>query len=239
MCRLYSKEAWNANVYYTGKKELECATQCTPYEEEEIDFNNFLTFQDSSSIKYSAPTVLIVDGFLSNRTSPMSVSLKNAYARARDMNVFVLDWGRLSGGEITLGNTIRTMSAYRAVLSNVAPVGRRVAEFLSFLRDSKHINFYDMTIVGESLGAHVAANAAQAVKIVSGEKIGRVVGLDPAGPFTQNIKTLHKQDANFVDIYHTNRGLLGTTSDAGHVNVYVNGGTSQPGCLQADFTGLM
>ncbi|ODM88570.1 Endothelial lipase [Orchesella cincta] len=169
----------------------------------------------------------------------MSVSLKNAYASAGDMNVFVLDWGRLSGGEIMLGNTIRTMSAYRAVLSNVAPVGRRVAEFLSFLRDSKHINFYDVTIVGESLGAHVAANAAQAVKIVSGEKIGRVVGLDPAGPFTQNIKTLHKQDAYFVDIYHTNWGLLGTTSDAGHVNVYVNGGTSQPGCLQADFTGLM
>ncbi|ODM91205.1 Pancreatic lipase-related protein 3 [Orchesella cincta] len=84
---------------------------------------------------------------------------------------------------------------------------------------------YRAVLIGESLGAHVAANAAQAVEIVR--------------PFTQNIKTLHKQDANFVDIYHTNRGLLGTTSDAGHVNVYVNGGTSQPGCLRADFTGLM
>ncbi|CAL8104431.1 unnamed protein product [Orchesella dallaii] len=214
----------------------------TPNQEIEIDFDTFLLpYQHhySSAIRFATPSVLIIDGFLSNRTSPMSIALKNAYASWGTLNVFVLDWGSLSGAESTLGNPIRTASTYKIVLSNVSRVGRRVAEFLNFLRESNMIEFGDVTLIGESLGAHVAANAAQAVQVISGIKIGRVVGLDPAGPLTQNIKTLNRRDANFVDIYHTNRGLLGTINDGGHVNIYVNGGTTQPGCLQTDFTGIM
>lgn len=52
-------------------------------------------------------------------------------------------------------------------------------------------------------------------------------------------KRLHKGDAAFVDIYHTNRGTLGDSDhQTGDINVYVNGGASQPGCEEADESGF-
>lgn len=66
-----------------------------------------------------------------------------------------------------------------------------------------------------------------------------IVGLDPAGPFfsmqVSKDKRLHKGDAQFVAIYHSNRGTLGDSDhDTGDINVYINGGDKQPGCEQAD-----
>jgi len=50
---------------------------------------------------------------------------------------------------------------------------------------------------------------------------------------------LYKTDAQFVDIYHTNRGSLGDSDhQTGDINVYVNGGDNQPGCEEADTEGF-
>jgi len=72
------------------------------------------------------------------------------------------------------------------------------------------------------------------------EKLKIVVGLDPAGPEynppTQNRK-LVQTDAAFVDVIHSNMGVLGDSSVDGHADFYPNGGVSQPGCLIAD-TGI-
>ena len=59
------------------------------------------------------------------------------------------------------------------------------------------------------------------------------------GPFfsmqVDKDKRLHRGDAVFVEIYHSNRGSLGDKDhDTGDVNVYVNGGDNQPGCAEAD-----
>ena len=63
-------------------------------------------------------------------------------------------------------------------------------------------------------------------------------GLDPAGPtfeHADNQNILSKGDAQFVDVLHTNtRGSpdrsIGIQRSVGHIDIFPNGGTFQPGC---------
>lgn len=41
---------------------------------------------------------------------------------------------------------------------------------------------------------------------------------------------LTRDDANFVQVIHTNAGILGESAPIGHIDFCVNGGTMQPGC---------
>ena len=61
-----------------------------------------------------------------------------------------------------------------------------------------------------------------------------MTGLDPAGPkFTNEEKDfrLDESDASYVDVIHTNAGVLGTSQRVGDIDFYPNGGKHQPGCL--------
>lgn len=65
-----------------------------------------------------------------------------------------------------------------------------------------------------------------------------LLGMDPAGPsfeYADAQSTLSPDDAHFVDVLHTNtRGSpdrsIGIQRPVGHVDIYPNGGTFQPGC---------
>ncbi|XP_046388163.1 uncharacterized protein LOC124157471 [Ischnura elegans] len=85
-------------------------------------------------------------------------------------------------------------------------------------------------VIGYSVGAHIAGLIANYV----GEKrIGRITGLDPTIIFymgSNRSRDLDPTDALFVDVIHTGAGVLGQWGPNGHVDFYVNGGTSQPGC---------
>lgn len=70
----------------------------------------------------------------------------------------------------------------------------------------------------------------------TGHRFNRITGLDPALPFfaTPNSEwKLDPEDADFVDVIHTNAGLFGKIERCGDVDFYFNGGQSQPRCRRA------
>ncbi|XP_071750113.1 lipase member I [Lepeophtheirus salmonis] len=63
------------------------------------------------------------------------------------------------------------------------------------------------------------------------------VRLDPAGPAFSGKETkfrLDKDDADFVDVIHTNGFGLGIYHSSGHVDFYANGGEKQPKCKSVE-----
>lgn len=81
------------------------------------------------------------------------------------------------------------------------------------------------------------------VQNITGSKIARITGMDPARPLFEDIELtgtgrLTKDDAELVVIIHSDAGLLGYLHEAGHIDFFPNGGTaSQPGCVGEDITG--
>lgn len=74
---------------------------------------------------------------------------------------------------------------------------------------------------------------ALAYKVVQKELL--FAGLDPAAPLfyallKDDSKMLSTEDAQFVDVLHTNAGMRGKLLPIGHVDFYANLGLFQPGC---------
>lgn len=75
----------------------------------------------------------------------------------------------------------------------------------------------DLVLVGHSLGAHVAGVAAK--RMNSTEKIGTIIGLDPASvgfKFDEKDKRLAQSDANYVQVIHTDGTKFGMPEPMGH-----------------------
>lgn len=79
------------------------------------------------------------------------------------------------------------------------------------------MNLKDLTVVGHSLGAHVAGCAAK--KFNSTEKIGAIIGLDPASvgfKYDETDKRLANSDADYVQVIHTDISKFGIAQPLGH-----------------------
>ncbi|XP_061094382.1 lipoprotein lipase [Conger conger] len=144
------------------------------------------------------------------------------YEREPSANVVVVDWLERASQHYP------TSAAYTKL------AGRDVAKFVQWLQRELHYPWEKLHLLGYSLGAHVAGIAG----LLTNNKINRITGLDPAGPgfeYADEQSTLSPGDALFVDVLHTNtRGSpdrsIGIQRPVGHVDIYPNGGTFQPGC---------
>ncbi|XP_035710788.1 endothelial lipase-like [Folsomia candida] len=198
-------------------------------------FVNDIASVNASSFHTGNPVKVLIHGWsMSIASKDFPGPLKDAYLDwygSRPANIVVVDWSALS----------REFLYFNSVLY-AEKVGRRVGEFLMFLRLAGFIpSFADVHLVGFSLGAHVAAISGHFIvtSTNSEELVGRISGLDPAGPgFPSEMPLSHRldsSDAAFVDVIHTNMGQLikgefGSPLSSGSADFYPNGGHKQPGC---------
>ncbi|EDS41790.1 lipase [Culex quinquefasciatus] len=163
-------------------------------------------------------TRFIIHGWNNNGESPVNVNIRNAYLDRADMNVIVVDWG--AGAQ---------NPNYITARNHINAVGQTVANFVDFLSNNG-ITFHNVYIVGHSLGAHTAGIAG---KRVTRGRLHTIFALDPALPlFSIDApnERVAPTDAQYVEVIHTNAGLLGFDLPIGQASFYPNGGRTQPGC---------
>lgn len=131
-------------------------------------------------------------------------------------------------------NASKTANYFKAV-ADTQMVGAIVAVYMRNLMSVYGQVPDQFTVVGHSLGAHVAGFVGANF---TSPKIKAIYGLDPAGPAFRDISTqfrLDPDDANLVVTLTTNAGLTslngnGLNIPVGHYAFFVNGGYHQTGC---------
>ncbi|KAJ8961715.1 hypothetical protein NQ318_021315 [Aromia moschata] len=176
----------------------------------------------NSNINFNNPTVIFFHGFLESSQSDDAQQIKKHYLERSNFNIILVNNERLLAGPY-----------YVTAANNVGPIGQYSAAFVDFLVQ-KGLHLSRLHIIGMSLGGQIAGITGK--NIISG-KASRITGLDPAGPLFFSLpssRRLSKGDAEFVDVIHTNAGGFGINSESGDVDIWMNGGSRQPGCAATD-----
>ncbi|NWH60701.1 LIPH Lipase, partial [Geococcyx californianus] len=184
---------------------------------------------DSAASQYldvTKKTTFIIHGYRPTGSTPVWISgLVQLLLSVEDMNVIVVDWNR---------------GATTFIYSHASGNCKRVAEVLKKLIDEMLVegaSLDSLHMIGVSLGAHISGFVGQ----MFDGALGRITGLDPAGPLyrgTPPSERLDPTDAQFVDVIHSDTDGLGYRDTLGHVDFYPNGGDDQPGCPLTIFSGL-
>ncbi|XP_018321249.1 pancreatic triacylglycerol lipase-like isoform X2 [Agrilus planipennis] len=178
----------------------------------------------SSNYNFSRQNIFLIHGWQGSYTSAANQLINSAYSDVTDVNTFVVDWSPVS----------RTL--YTNAFANVPTIGRYLGQFIADMQTQFGLGADKFTIVGYSLGAHVAGCAGAATN----SNILAIYGLDPAGPLYLNNITnnrLDPSDAQFVHAIHTCGGRWGFEDNLGTADYRPNGGRDQPGCT-IELTGL-
>ncbi|XP_057322618.1 pancreatic lipase-related protein 2-like [Microplitis mediator] len=174
----------------------------------------------SSDFDPNKPTKVIIHGYKSEPWKPHFVTMRDRYLSVGDYNIFFVDWRVLAD------------RFYLSAVANARVVGVFLARFIVAMKLEGAENIH---LIGHSLGAQIAAVAAD---YLSYYRVSRITGLDPAKPLFEAVgkdAVLNAEDADFVDVYHTNAKLAGEYVTCGDVDFYFNGGRSQPGCGDLNF----
>ncbi|XP_072118297.1 lipase member H-like isoform X2 [Mobula birostris] len=171
-----------------------------------------------SPLDVKKKTIFLIHGYRPFGSPPNWLNkLIKTLLNVDDINLIIVDWNR---GATTIN--------YSTAVTNT----KKVAEILKPVIDSILGNGGSLDLIhmiGVSLGAHISGFVGS----MFGGKIGRITGLDPAGPLFRAQKEddrLDPKDALLVEVLHTDIDALGYRGYLGHIDYYANGGTDQPGC---------
>ncbi|XP_050442777.1 pancreatic lipase-related protein 2-like isoform X2 [Adelges cooleyi] len=185
----------------------------------EVNSNETIT---KSNFQPKKPTKLIIHGFVSDAESEWMITMKNELLKNSNSNVILVRWP--------------SWTDYITAKRRIQVVGQEVASLINTLGELVGLDLKNVHLIGHSLGAHTAGFAGKKLQ----GQVGRITGLDPAGPGYVKVpstKRLHHTDAQFVDVIHTGATKIfgyGITVPCGHVDFYPNGGKKQPGCVPSN-----
>lgn len=166
-------------------------------------------------------------GYQSNRDEDRSrdrEGRRSSSGNRVNHNLFIINWNFAARGIL-----------YPRAVANIPIVASYVTRFVNDkLLGEARVDPRRVQLIGHSLGAHLAGFIGKNTR----SKLGRIYGLDPAGPCFGTIsgplypasKRLAPTDAEEVITIHTNTALLGIEKPIGKYSVYVEGGSVQPGC---------
>ncbi|XP_018328281.1 lipase member I-like [Agrilus planipennis] len=182
------------------------------------------------TVDTSKHTIFIIPGWRSYTNETWLMNLTRNYFEKGDFNVFIVDWTNYSF-------SYNYLKSY----NKVGDVGKVVANSILMMTGSSETFLNNVHLIGHSLGAHVCGFVGQEVYKVAFYKLARITGLDPAKPgYETPMKIgfryrLTEYSAQFVDVIHTNGGVLGFAGSMGTADFYPNGGgPTQPGCAVMD-----
>ncbi|GIY49900.1 pancreatic triacylglycerol lipase [Caerostris darwini] len=169
----------------------------------------------------SSPTIFLIHGYnMLFFPGFLFGQIKDELLKADSFNVIIVDW------------TLYGRPPYPLAVTNLLLVGEKIAEFIKFLLNYSGMSPRSIYLIGHSLGAHLAGIVGKRIP-----NMGRITGLDPAGPdfdLPNPLNKLTSTDAELVDVINTSYYLLGLGlglyQSIGRINFYPNGGIFQPHC---------
>lgn len=193
-------------------------TRSNPTEAQELMINDTVSLYNSH-LNRLHPTRIVIYGYRNKLQDEIVTLIRDAYLKKGYFNVIVVDWFEMAN------------SLYPMAVGAVPIVGHQTAKLISVLQNLKLIELYQLTIVGFSLGAHCAGYAGRALHP---QKVDSIVALDPPYILFDLKTAVSRNDANYVQVLHTDTTFLGFKEDLGHVDFYPNFGKMQPGCWWMD-----
>ncbi|XP_076379740.1 pancreatic triacylglycerol lipase-like [Megalopta genalis] len=160
-------------------------------------------------------TVFHIHGYTENVERESVTIIVRAYLNYTTKNIIAIDYRHIADN-----------NNYIADVVLVNEVGSAIANALHTLV-ATGLNPNGIHIIGHSLGGQLAASVGSHTNFI----VPRITGLDPAGPLYYTGRYLKAGDAAFVDIIHTDEGVLGQIYNSGDVDFLPNAGhRPQPGC---------
>ncbi|KAJ8710423.1 hypothetical protein PYW07_009789 [Mythimna separata] len=167
------------------------------------------------------PLKIYLHGFTDDPSKDSFSTLGTAFLEQGDFNIVALDASSLISGMYLRSTTM------------VRFIGQELGKILAALV-SAGLHPSNIHLIGHSLGSHISGFAGKTFMMLTGHRVGRISGLDPAGPCFSDVNVtfrLNVNDADFVDVIHTDAGVYGLNEQVGHVDFYPNTGSNQPSCL--------
>lgn len=160
------------------------------------------------------PLIVLIHGYTGHHNYSPNDHIRPALFNEDDFNIISVDYEPLA-----------KEPCYSHAVENLPTVANCTAQLLDFLIDWKKFSLQSIHVIGFSLGAQASGMIANYMK--KGRKLKRITGLDPAKPLfirASDDKRLDQNDAEFVDIIHTDVFSRGVLLPSGHVDFYANGG---------------